>query len=80
MPKLQSAKKELRKSIRRRTLNRAQVKILKNLIKEYRENPAVDKLPLVYKALDKATRSQLMKKNKAARLKGSLARLKSPTN
>ncbi|MCS7227477.1 MAG: 30S ribosomal protein S20 [Endomicrobia bacterium] len=76
-----SALKELRKSIKRRAKNL----ILKNKIKEIRKNilkaindknfEEVKKLlPLFYKIVDKAQKTHYIHKNKAARLKSTIAK------
>lgn len=82
MPKIQSAKKELRKSKKRRELNVSQKTALKKLVKSYRKlveakktDEAKELLPKLYKALDKGAKTNLIKKNKASRLKSRLAEL-----
>ncbi|MCX7941215.1 MAG: 30S ribosomal protein S20 [Endomicrobia bacterium] len=75
-----SALKELRKSIKRRKRNL----ILKNKIKQLRKqileliqekklDEAKKLLPQFYKAVDKAAKVHYIHKNKAARLKSSVA-------
>lgn len=81
MPITTSAKKALRQNIRRRERNLKKKKKLKEVIKEYKkasdasQGEAVKILPKVYKALDKAAKTKLIKKNKAARLKSRLSKL-----
>ena len=82
MPKIQSAKKELRKSKKRHEQNVAQKTALKKLIKSYRKlvetnatKEAKELLHKLYKALDKGAKTNLIKKNKASRLKSRLAAL-----
>lgn len=75
MPITQSAKKALRQNIRRRARNLAQMKILKETIKRFKRAPSPELLSQVYKKLDKAAKTHLIKKNKAARLKSRLSRL-----
>lgn len=82
MPKTQSAKKALRQNLRRHTRNLAAKKILKEVIKAYKQMAAAKQtaeaqkqLSLVYKKLDKAAKTNLIKKNKAGRLKSRLTRL-----
>lgn len=54
---------------------------LKSVVKQYKKLAATDKnkakeyLPQVYKQLDKATKTNLVKKNKASRLKSRLSKL-----
>lgn len=76
MPITASAKKALRQSKRRRVGNlrrirnyRATVKEFRNLIKTKDFDSAKKLLPKVYKTLDKAAKSGVIKKNKASRLK-----------
>jgi len=82
MPITQSAKKALRQSVRRRAQNLARKDAYKKVVKEYRKlvaskklDEAKAKLPAVYKALDKAAKTNAIKKNKASRLKSRLASL-----
>ncbi|KKU14634.1 30S ribosomal protein S20 [Candidatus Wolfebacteria bacterium RIFCSPLOWO2_01_FULL_45_19] len=80
MPILKSAKKALRQNIRRRERNVKGKKALAAVLKQYRKMIAakdIEKakayLPKVYKALDKAANANLIKKNKASRLKSRLS-------
>lgn len=82
MPKIKSAKKELRKSQRRREKNVDQKDALKQLIKNYKKlvlakklGEAKASLSEVYKKLDKAAKINLIKKNKAGRTKSRLSQL-----
>jgi len=81
MPVIQSAKKALRKSQKRRVQNIAKTRRLKNLLKEVRVLVAEKKieeakklLPQVYKVLDKAAKSKLIKKNTASRKKSRISK------
>jgi len=82
MPIKDSAKKEIRKSARRRAGNVAHLKEVKTLIKEARELVADKKqeearalVPKIYKAVDKATKKGVFKKNTAARKKSRISAL-----
>ena len=82
MPIIKSAKKALRQNIRRRKINLKRKAELKSVIKQYKKLIAAgekDKikeyLTQVYKKLDKAAKTNLIKKNKAARLKSRLSKL-----
>ena len=82
MPITQSAKKALRQSLRRkaRNLRRADtykinIKQLKKLAADNQTKEAQNLLPKVYKAIDKAAKTGVIKKNKAARLKSAAAKL-----
>ncbi|MBM3281188.1 MAG: 30S ribosomal protein S20 [Candidatus Harrisonbacteria bacterium] len=81
MPNTRTAKKNIRKNKTRREHNDSQRKVLKDLIREVRKSTASSKkdealknLPIVYKKLDKAAKTNLIKKNKAARLKSRLTK------
>jgi len=52
-----------------------QAKVLKETIKKYKKAPSAELLSQVYKKLDKAAKTNLIKRNKAARLKSRLSRL-----
>ncbi len=82
MPIIKSAKKALRQNIRRRKTNLKRKTELKSVIKEYKKivgagdkEKAKENLSQVYKKLDKAAKVNLIKKNKAARLKSRLSKL-----
>lgn len=81
MPIIKSAKKALRQSLKRRTRNLQQKKKIKNLLKEVKNlvlqkkvEEAKKLLPQVYKYLDKAAKTGLIKKNTAARLKSGITK------
>lgn len=80
MPKTSSAKKALRQNIKRRVVNLERKKALKSVIKEYQKlvsakklDEAKTQLSKVFKALDKSAKVDLIKKNKASRLKSRLS-------
>jgi len=82
MPIKKSAKKALRQSERRRIRNLQRKRKIKNLLKEIRNLVSQKKieetkklLPQVYKILDKAAKTGLIKENTAARKKSRIARL-----
>ncbi|KKR89248.1 MAG: 30S ribosomal protein S20 [Candidatus Wolfebacteria bacterium GW2011_GWA2_42_10] len=82
MPIVKSAKKALRQNIRRRKQNVKRKNELKSVIKNYKKlvvdgkkEEAKTYLSQVYKKLDKSAKADLIKKNKAARLKSRLSRL-----
>ncbi len=82
MPITKSAKKALRQNVRRRHRNLKRKAELKAVIKQYKKLIAADEkdksrefLSQVYKKLDKAAKINLIKKNKAARLKSRLSKL-----
>jgi len=81
MPISKSAKKALRQSLRRRARNLVKKEKYKRLIREVRKLTVAGKadeaqklLPQLYKALDKAAKTNVIKKNKASRLKSRLTK------
>lgn len=75
MPITQSAKKALRQNRKKRTVNEAQKRTLRAVIKKFIKNPNTEGLPSVYQKLDKAAKTNLIKKNRASRLKSRLTHL-----
>ena len=82
MPITASAKKALRQSKRKRVQNIRRKTKFRVLVKEFRKaivaksfDKAKEILPKVYKALDKAAKSNTIKKNTSSRLKSRLTRL-----
>jgi small subunit ribosomal protein S20 len=76
-----SAKKAFRQSQRRRTKNIQKMRKLRSLLKEAtalvsqgKDKEAKKLLPQVYKFLDKATKTGLIKKNTASRKKSRITR------
>ena len=81
-PITKSAKKALRQSKKRRVRNIQKKKIIKKLLKEIKnlvsekKNEGAKKLlPQVYKLLDKAAKTGLIKKNTVARKKSRITKL-----
>jgi len=82
MPVIKSAKKALRKSKKRKAVNVAKNRKLKSLLKKAQTLVAGKKteeakklLPQIYKILDKAAKTKLIKKNTASRKKSRITRL-----
>lgn len=82
MPITKSAKKALRQSVRRHAQNikkkdayKEAVKIVRTLIEAGKGSEAAAKLSSLYKALDKAAKTHVIKYNKASRLKSRLTKL-----
>ena len=80
MPKIKGAKKALRQSKRRAIKNKSVRKSFKDVVKKFRKTvdagelkAAAEQLSLAYKALDKAAKTNVIKKNTASRLKSRLA-------
>jgi small subunit ribosomal protein S20 len=85
MPITKGAKKALRQSLKKRELNLRYKRRFRGLVKEFRDNvlksnieDAKKKLPLIFKALDKAAKHGTIKKNTASRYKARLSRKISP--
>lgn len=81
MPITKSAKKALRQNKRRRVRNVRQSRSLKDEIKSLKKlviakdkKGANETLSKVYKALDKAVKTNLIKKNTASRMKSRLTK------
>ena len=82
MPITRSAEKALRQSKKRKAKNLQRKEAYKDIVKEVRllitsgkNKEAVDKLPQLYKTLDKVAKSGFIKKNKASRLKSRVTKL-----
>lgn len=82
MPNIKSAKKALRNSARRRVENdrrrkdmRSVIKDIKSLVSSGEAKTAQEKLSTAYKAIDKASKKGIIKKNNASRKKSRLASL-----
>lgn len=87
MPIKQSAKKALRQNVGRGKRNSAYENKIKGLIKKVRllvsqgkGKDAKKLLPEIYKSLDKAAKTGVIKKNAAARKKSRITRLVSKTS
>ena len=82
MPITESAKKALRQTVRRHERNLKKKNDLRAVIKKYKKLVAAKdtagaekELQMVYKKLDKSAKTNVIKKNKASRLKSRLSRL-----
>ena len=82
MPIIKSAKKALRQSKKRRIRNIQKKKELKEMIKKIQKLVAEKKtkeaqalLPQIYKLLDKAAKTKLIKKNTASRKKSRITKM-----
>lgn len=81
MPNTKTAEKANRQNIRRKIRNVKQKDTLKETIKDYKKlvvakktEAAEKQLSVVFKKLDKAAKTNLIKKNKASRLKSRLSK------
>ncbi|MGH7245856.1 MAG: 30S ribosomal protein S20 [Candidatus Levyibacteriota bacterium] len=75
MPVIKSAKKKLRQDKKREKQNNDLRELLRIVMKAARKNPSDKTLQKAYSVADKATKKHLLHKNKAARMKSSLAKL-----
>ncbi len=73
MPIIKSAKKAARQSVKRRSKNQEIKKVIRNALKEFRNNPNAETMTKVQSEYDKAVKKGLMKKNTASRRKAKLA-------
>ncbi len=73
-----SAKKRIRNTETKRTLNRYQARTVRNAVKKLRETEdqeqLVKEMPAVVSKIDKLARKNVIHKNKAANLKSKLMR------
>lgn len=82
MPITKSAKRAIRGSLRKKVYNDRRKKAMKDVTKEVRalatakdKKAAQELLSKAYKAIDKAAKTNVIKKNTAARKKSRLAKL-----
>lgn len=81
MPITKSAKKNIRVSGRKKAVNDRRKKAMKETIKKFEKSAKIDKkeaekmLPMAYKAIDKAMKTGIIKKNNASRKKSRLTRI-----
>jgi small subunit ribosomal protein S20 len=78
MPVLKHAKKKLRQDVRRTRDNKRVKTLFKALVKKARVTKSDDTLSSAYQAIDKAAKQNIIHPNKAARLKSSLVKEKTP--
>ena len=85
MPITQSAKKALRSSKKKKVFNLRRSNEMRDLIKQYKKLIAENKreeankiMPMVQKAIDKASKRGIIKKNNANRKKSRLAKKVAP--
>lgn len=83
MPNIKSAKKRMRSSAKKTEVNtlvtssmRTAIKKFERVAKEGNKEEASDKLNIAIQRIDKAMSSGLVHKNKAARLKSRLTKMK----
>ena len=74
MPNIQSAKKELRKMKKRAIANKARREAFRESLKNAVKTKSADAIKAAQKALDKAAKVGVIKKNTAARMKSRLTK------
>ncbi|MEI7810009.1 MAG: 30S ribosomal protein S20 [bacterium] len=81
MPIIQSAKKAVRGSLRKKAFNDSRKKAMKEVIKKIEKTVKTDKkeaekmLSKAYQVIDKAAKRGVIKKNNAARKKSRLSKI-----
>lgn len=81
MPITKSAQKAMRGSLRKKVINDRRKRTMKEIMKKIEKLVKTDKkeatklLPTAYKAIDKAVKTGVIKKNNAARKKSRLSRI-----
>ena len=74
MAKTKSAKKAYRVELRRRVFNTRRAKSMKDAVKVVTKSADAKDMPAAQRAIDKAVKRGLIKKNTAARMKSRLAK------
>lgn len=79
MPILKSAIKKLRQSVKKRDQNREIKSGIKKLLDKFRKKPTPGAFSKLTSSLDKAVKTNVIHKNKSARLKSRLSKLLKPS-
>ena len=74
MPVTTSATRKLRVDRKRREVNLPVISRMKNALKRAQVNPTPELIKKAYSAIDKAKKKEIIKTNKAARLKSRLVK------
>lgn len=77
MPVLKHAKKKLRQDVKRTRQNKRVKTLYKDLLKKAKATPNTETMSAAFSSIDKAAKLFVIHKNKAARLKSSLAKIAS---
>ena len=75
MPVTKSARKKLRKDRKREIQNRKTEASLEKFIRDTKKSPSVKKIEEAFSLIDRASKRNIIHKNKAGRLKSSLSKL-----
>ncbi len=78
MPVIKQAIKKVRQDKRKTAINALVKSKYKKAVLAFRKKPTVDALKAAYKALDKAAKTNVIHRNKAARLKSRLSKKLAP--
>lgn len=76
MPILKNAKKALKVSKKKNIVNRKLKSRVKTAIDQAKKTPKPENISLAHSKIDRAVKKNLIHKNKAARLKSRIAKLK----
>lgn len=79
MPVTKQAIKKVRQDKRKAAYNLRSKKAYKEAVKKFLKKPAADTLKVAFQALDKAAKTNVIHKNKAARLKSRLSKKLAPS-
>jgi small subunit ribosomal protein S20 len=75
MPVIKSAKKKLKKDIKRTVENKKLKDLFRKAVKKAEKSPTESSVRKAVKLTDKAAKKNIIHKNKAARIKSKLAKL-----
>ena len=78
MPVIKQAIKKVRQDERKTSINSQRKMAYKRAIHDFRKSKTAAGLITVFKALDKASKTNVIHKNKASRLKSRLSKLLAP--
>ncbi len=74
MPVIKSAIKKLKQSLKHQSHNRATKRTVRDLVEAFKKSPTPKAYIAAVSALDKAAKTNVIHKNKAARLKSRLSK------
>lgn len=75
MPNIKSAKKKMRQDVKREMQNTTYKKTVKQTLKNMSKMKDKQEVAKAYAVIDKAAKSKIIHKNKAARLKSKISRI-----
>lgn len=74
MPVTKQAIKKVRQDKRKTIINLKRKKIYKKALRDFGKNPTAAGLSVIYKAVDRAAKTNVIHKNKASRIKSRLSK------